>query len=193
MDRLYIVQGSTFIQPIRWGIEPIIYLPIEAIVSLTPLRVQCTGHNIPQGWRAELVSISGMDGLNSTGKNLATDYHYATVVDANTLEFNDIIGTNYSAYKSGGFVKCWTPMSLDDHEAVLTIWDKVNGTELLTLTSTDGDITIDVAGYRITVEMTAAATAALTWKKGVFGLDMIHTPTGKSTKIASGPVVVEIE
>lgn len=193
MDKLKIVQGSTLEQPVRWGIEPIRYIPIEAVLQLTPLQLQCTAHDLYDMWRFEFISLVGLTGLNSTGKGKDTDYHYATVVDPDTIEVNDVAGTEYDQYVSGGFLKCYSPMDLTGHEAVLTVWDKVGGTELLVLTSAGGDIAIDPTQCRITINMSAVDTAALLWKKGVFGLDMIHTASGKSTKIASGPAIVEIE
>lgn len=193
MSTLKIVQGSTLSQPFRWNVEPFIYIAIEAIVSLTPLRLRAASHGLLDGWRCELISLLGLDGLNSTGRNQPSDYHYATIIDPDTVEFNDIAGTLYPAYKSGGFIKCYTPMDISGHRAVLTIWDKVNGTQLLQFTSDDGDIALDPTECRITLNVADTETALIDWKKGVFGLDMIHIASGKSTKIDSGPVLVELE
>jgi hypothetical protein len=189
---LYIVQGATFIQPFRWGVDPIVYKPVTGVIGLAPLRLNVVGHGIPEGWRVECVSFKGLTPINSSGKDQPTDYHYVTVLGVDSVELNDINATDMPEYVSGGILKFFTPRVLTGFTAELKIWDKANGTERLTMDLGSG-LDIDTDNFIITVTMSAAETLALEWKKGVFALKMTETATGIVTEIAQGPVTVELE
>ena len=74
----------------------------------------------------------------------------------------------------------------------MTIRDKVGGTELLTLTTANNRLKIDVAEGYIGIVLTAEDTAAILWKKGVFDLELIGAD-GKVTKVAAGTVTITDE
>lgn len=195
MEVLKIIQGSTLAQPVRWGVEPIIYKPITGVVSLAPLRLTVPGHGAPNGWRTEVESVKGMTKINSTGMGKESDYHNALTVNQDTIEFNDVNATDYGTYQSGtGVLKFFTPADLTNKEFALYIWDKVNGTpRMAPLTSEANDITIDTVNFVITIHMSDAATALLDWKKGVYALKARDTVTGVVVEVVSGPVQVELE
>ena len=62
---LEICKGKTFAQVIRWESEPYIYAPITGIAKGAPTRITSTGHGIPDGWRAAVVSVKGMTEINA--------------------------------------------------------------------------------------------------------------------------------
>lgn len=194
MEKLRIVQGSTLIQPVRWYVDPFVYKPISEVTSRAPLRFKVVGHGMPNGWKHEILSVQGMKEINSSETKAKTDYHIATVVDVDTIELNDVNASDWGAYVNNtGVVRYKTPADLANKNITLYIWDKVDGTLLLTLSSTNNDIDIDEAGHVITINMSDDATAALTWKKGVFALKSEDTITGVVLEIVSGVVEVEIE
>jgi hypothetical protein len=194
MEKLKIIQGSTLSQPVRYGIEPLVYKPITAVVNLAPLRLTVPTHEMPPTWRTELLSLKGLVELNSTETGKDSDYHVATVIGPDTVEFNEINAAKYGAYTANsGYLRYYTPAVLTGKKAFLYIWNKINGTLLLTLSSDNGDIDIDDVNFEMTINMSAQDTGALTWKKGVYVLKLEETLTGVVEEVVSGPVEVEIE
>lgn len=191
-EKLTIVKGDTLHQPVRWGAPPFIYVPITAVVSLAPLRFTVPAHGMPDLWKTEALSLNGMTEINSSEKGKPTDYHFGTVIDQDTIEFNEVNATNFSAYVDGGHLRFNTPVDMTDHTAVFTIYDKVGGAVLLTLTSENGGVEIDNAGKVIYINMTDEETEALTFSKGVCSLVMIP-PSGAATKVFTASVVVTHE
>ena len=131
-----------------------------------------------------------------------TDFRPATVIDANTIEFNGVTpcddsGKEWPAYTSGGFIQYNTPVDLTDFVARMEIKDKVGGTLLASADVADAalnilDITIDNTKKTITLTISAANTAALTWKKGIYDLEM-QSATGVVTALITGTVSVTKE
>jgi hypothetical protein len=191
---LSLVQGKTYRRVFRWGTKPFIYAAITAITKDAPARVTAAAHGMPDGWRSAIVSVLGMrqiNAINSPPK--ASDFHRATVIDADTVDFNDINACEFSTYTSGGKLQFYTPVSLAGCEARLTIRDHVGGTALIELTSTPAaGIALDDTAKTITVTITAAQTAAFTWTAGVFDLE-VEDADGNVTLIAQGAVTVDSE
>src|SRR5512133_606926 len=122
---LTIRQGSTFALVLRWEAAPIVYVPITAITQAAPARVTAAAHAIPHGWRVAVVSVKGMPEINAADplRLRDTDYHTATVVDQDTIEFNDINAAGFKPYVSGGYLQFNTPVALAGMKARLTIKD----------------------------------------------------------------------
>lgn len=186
-------QGKTFSKILRWESPPIIYRPITNIQQVAPARITCPSHGVPNGWRVAIVSVKGMTQINAASTPPKDkDYVKATVVDANTLELNTVNAADFKPYSSGGYVQFNTPTSLVGIAARMTIKDKVGGTTLLSLTSANGRIILDDAAKTIRLLISAEDTAALTWKKGVYDLEMVSTDN-TVIKLVSGTVTVERE
>ena len=187
---LTIEQGKTFSQVVRWESLPIVYKPITAITQAAPVRITAASHGLPNGWRVAIVSAKGMTQVNAENTPPKDkDYKLATVVDPNTVELNAVNSAGFKAYTSGGFLQYNTPVSLAGFTARLSIKDKIGGTQLLSLTTENSGITIDDSAKTITLSISATASAALTWKKGVYDLEMI-SPAGVVTALISGVVTV---
>jgi hypothetical protein len=190
---LIIQQGKTFSRLLRWEVPPIVYKAITAITKTAPVRLTVVGHGIPAGWRATVVSAKGMKEINAVNTPpRGKDYHRATVIDVDTVEFNDVNAANYTAYTSGGYLQYNTPVDLTGMTARMTIKDRVGGTELASFTTENGGIDIDTAAYTITLYMAAADTAAFTWRRGVYDLEMVSAD-GTVTLLLYGDVSVEKE
>lgn len=190
---LAIRQGSTFLFVFRWETLPIVYRPITAIVAQAPARITAAGHGLPTGWRAAVVSARGMRQINAENDPPRdSDYHQVTAIDANTLEMNDLNAAEFSAYSGGGYVQYHTPVDLVGYTARLKVRNRIGGTELLSLTTENVGISIDTALKTIRLSITAAATASLTFTKGVYDLEMV-SPTGIVTAIAYGAASVTKE
>lgn len=187
---LTIEQGKTFNKVLRWETGPIIYKPITGITQAAPARITAADHNLPNGWRAAVVSVKGMTQINAQSTPPKTsDYHKVTVIDANTVELNDVNAADYKAYQSGGYLQFNTPVDMTGMTARMAIKDKVGGTVLLSLTTANSRIVLDNASKTVRLVIPAADTAGITWKKGVFDLELISVD-GTVTKLLSGAVAV---
>lgn len=189
---LLIRQGKTFSRLLRWEAQPIVYKAITAITQTAPVRITAAAHGIPSGWRAAVTSVKGMCDINADEPIRDSAYHKTTVIDVNTIEFNDVNAADFKAYTSGGYVQYNTPVDLTGVTARLMIKDKVGGTTLVTLTTENNGIVIDDTAMTIRLVIAATATALYTWKKGVYDLEMI-SPDGTVTLLLSGNVAVEKE
>lgn len=201
---LNIVQGKTLSLVIRWETIPVVSKPITAISLATGFpRLTVTSHGCPDRWRGYVTSVQGMKQINAENpdKPRTKDYHEATVIDANTIEFygwnpvNDS-GRDWSAYTSGGFFKYNTPKSLANQTIRVKIKDKVGGTVLLSTEASDAPLNLIVAEANdslkaITVEIAATTTEDLTWDTGVWEVEAEDSVTGKvESIIAPSPVTV---
>lgn len=152
-------------------------------------------HGVPDGWRVAITNVKGMTEINAEANKLTSrDYHQATVLDANTVEINDINAAGFKPYASGGYIQFGTPVDLTGFKARMTIKNRVGGTELLNLTTTNNRITIDAAARIISLTISAEDTAALTWTSGVYDLEMVSGDTPPVvTALLSGRVTVTKE
>jgi hypothetical protein len=186
-------QGGTFSLVLRWEAPPIVYKPITAITQSAPVRLTVPSHGVPTGWRVAVTNVKGMTEINASANSVKdADYHPATVVDSNTVEINEINAAGYKAYISGGQLQYNTPVDLSGYSARMSIKDKIGGTELFSLTVLNGRITLDTTLKTISLTISATDTQAVTWKKGVYDLEMV-SGTGVVTPILTGKVVVTQE
>lgn len=185
-----ICKAKTFFEVFRWETGPTIYKAITAVPQLVPVRLTVTSHGFTDGWRLAITGVNGMKELNAEGDPpKVSDYRRATVIDANTLEFNDINAEDFKPYTGGGYVQGYTPVDLAGYTAEWIVKDKIGGTELADWTA---NVTIDNAAKTITLELSATTTAALTFAKGVHELKMV-SPGGFITSLLMGNVVVKTE
>ncbi len=201
---LTIQQGKTFSLVIRWETEPIVYKPITDIsLAFGAPRLGVPGHGCPAGWRAAVTRVKSPKQINAENNPpKASDYRPATVIDANTVEFNDLApfddnGNEWPAYTDGGFLQYNTPVDITGYSARMKIKDKVGGTVLASTEAGDSPlnvltITLDAANKTITLSIVATATDDFAWTKGVYDLEMV-SPTGVVTTILSGKIAVTKE
>ena len=158
-------KGATFAQTLRWEAPPIVWKPITAISLTAPVRLTVPGHDCPPNWR---VNVS----CNKSMRELDGAKGLATVIDADTIEINTINASGFKPYKGDGYLSFNTPVDMTAMTARMSIKDKVGGTELLRLSTLDGTITLDEVSCTISLTIPATVTAALTWKGGVYDLEL---------------------
>lgn len=182
---LEIKQGKTFTRVFRWGIEPILFLPITAASQAAPVQLTVTGHGLTDGWPVVPVSLKGMTELNCPhDPPWANDYKSLAVVNANTVKLAKVNSADFSSYTSGGYLRTYTPVDLTNYTARMTIKDRKGGTALVTLVSPT-NIVVDNAAKTITVTITPTATTAFTWTYGVYDLELENA-------VVSPPFVKEL-
>lgn len=198
---LNIVRGKTLSLAIRWETTPVVSKAITAISIATGFpRITAVGHGAKDGWRGYVTSVQGMKQINTENPERPS-YHEATVIDADTVEFNgwnpvDDSGRDWSAYTSGGFFKYNTPKSLANKTIRVKIKDKVGGTVLLSTEAGDTPLnlitaTADDATKTITISIVPTTTEALTWDKGVWEVEAEDSVIGSvDSVIALSPVLV---
>ena len=189
-----IEQGRTFTQLIYWADEDkIVYKPITGATQTAPVRLTVTGHSLTNGWPVAVTNVKGMTELNAEANAVKDkDYTPTTIIDPDTIELNAINAAGFKAYTSGGYIQYFQPVDLTGYTARMTVKDKVGGTELLSLTSANSRVTIDATNKTITLTITAVDTAAITWSKGVYDLEMV-SPSNVVTAILTGKVTVTKE
>jgi len=196
MSDITIIKGKTWSEVIRWEQPTLVYKAITSISKVGGSAViGVVGHGVPEGWRVAVVSVKGMTDINAASWPLKDkDFHKATVLTADSIELNDVNAADYKDYVSGGFVVYRAPVDLTGFAARMSIKDKVGGTLLESLTSAGGEIDIDTVNYKITRTLDAVTTAAFTWKKGVFDMEMV-SPDGTPvvTLLDDGAVLIEQE
>ena len=182
---LAIRKGATFAQTLRWEAPPIIWKPITAISLTAPVRLTVPAHGCPPNWRVNVScnkSMREMDGVKGV----------ATVIDADTIEINTINASGFKPYKGDGYLSYNTPVDMTAMTARMSIKDKVGGTKLLRLSTLDGTIVLEEATCTITITLPALVTAALTWKGGVYDLEL-EAIDGTVTCLLAGKVKVTEE
>lgn len=79
------------------------------------------------------------------------------------------------------------PVNVTGYIARLQIRHLVNSTDVLvSLTSVNGTITINGPAGEFSPVLTDVATAAMTWRRGVFELE-VQSPIGEVISLISGP------
>ena len=189
-SEILIQRGSTFEYEVLWAnASDLTYKPITAIsLAFGPPRLTVTGHGIPPGWPVAITRVAGMRQINAENSPPSgNDYHTVKVIDANTIELNDVDATGFSAYTSGGFVQFKTPIDFSGYTFRQDIKDKIGGT---VLASSEVDaaplniitITPTPAESKLLISISATDTAAIAWSKGVTDLEAV-SPLGKVVKL----------
>ena len=163
---LAIRKGATFAQTLRWEAPPIVWKPITAISLTAPVRLTVPAHGCPPNWR---VNVS----CNKSMREIDGAKGVATVIDADTIEFNTVNTADSPVYKGGGYVQRLSILPVDGIKARMAVKDKIGGTEHLRLTTETGEITCDTANRRITFTLTDEQTAAMHAKCRVADLELI--------------------
>lgn len=192
IHKLVIEQGRTLRLPLRWEKDEWAYVPVAAITKGAPCRVTTsTPHGMPDGWRCAVVSAGGMAEVNAAGNPPSDDeLRRVKVVTANQIEFNDLNSSDFTPYTSGGYLQYRLPEDLAGATARMTIKDKVGGTELLSLTTENGRILIDSTNKVIELVLLASITAGLTWRSGVYDLELISATQSVKALLKGGVSVV---
>lgn len=189
LKEILIQKGKTFNLIARWSTTPIIRKPITAISLITGApRLTVTGHGMPDGNDCAITQVLGMRQINAENSPPSeSDYHEGTVIDQDTIELNGVDASGFLPYTGGGFLQFYTPVNLVGQTPRMTIKDKIGGTILASTDPADAPkniitITPDVINKKMLISIPAAATAALTWKKGVTDLEMV-SGTGEVIKL----------
>lgn len=192
---LIIQQGKTFNRVIRYEGPEIIYHPITNIQKSAPVRITfSTPHPFYDGQRVAITGVSGMKQINAKSNNPVAmeDYVSCKVVDLTHIEINSINASEFTVYKSGGFVQALVPIDLTGYIGRFVIKNRVGGNVLFSsLINTDA-IDIDVVNKAIKLKISAENTADFTWTSGVYEVEL-EDADGFVTQLLYGNIKVEKE
>lgn len=122
------------------------YKTISNISNTAPVQITCEGHDLPENWR---FLVSGVKGGGSQlncknpSKPKTSEYHISTVIDADTIEINNISALDWLDYESGGVIKYAIPYDFTDCTAKLQIRETIDSSVLIELTTENDGIEID--------------------------------------------------
>lgn len=191
-QNLVIRQGATFLQTLRWESEDVQFIPIATITVAAPATVTTSqAHGIPDDWRVAFVSCDGMEQVNAKVPPRESDYRTVKVISPTTLIIPDLDTADFDAYTGGGYLQFYTPQSLLGSDARMSIKDRIRGSELLSLTVTNGRILLDDVLKTITLVISALDTAAIQWTQGVYDLELVSGAV--VTRLLEGTVKVSRE
>ena len=195
MTTLKIRKGKTFSHVIRYGIKPFIYKAITNIDQSAPARVEAVSHGIVDGWPVAIVSVEGMREINAEyDPPRPTEYRQATVVDADTIEFNDINASQFKAYVSGGYLQFYTPVDLVGSTPRMVVQTREGG-EIIASSSAehilDGALAVSVAVDNplktISFVFSDEVTSAITQKSAIFKCEL-EDSLGAKHYLGSGDI-----
>lgn len=183
---LTIKKGTTFTMPVRWQDATLTYKTITNITRSGPVRITATGHGCPDGWEAAVMNAGGMREINAEG-NPPTEWQIATVIDADTVEFNAVNSAGYRAYTSGGQLVFYAPKSLTGCSSRCKFKDSYGGTLLY-----EPDVSIDTVGYAVTFTVPATESQDFSFTTAVYDLE-VEDADGIVTTLLYGTVEVTDE
>jgi hypothetical protein len=167
-----IIQGSTFIEVLRYESDVKVYTPITAIFNTAPMSITATAHGMVVGWRAKISNVLGMTEANNL------DWIIATTVGTNSVTFNSVNAAGFKTYTSGGILEYNAPVSLSGMTARMQIREKLASTTIIEeLTTENGKITIDDTGKTIVLQIPATTTATYTFKSATYSLELVSGTT----------------
>lgn len=193
---LTIVKGIPLSESFRW-MQPVrAYKPIAAATLAAPCVIQVPGHGVPPGWPMAITGAKGLTQINRGNLNEGTGLISAVVVDADHLQLNEVNALALNAYTGGGIVEYFLPVDLSAFtEAEAQIRATLESDAALdTLTKTGGEIVLDNTAKLITLQLTAARTAAVGLPIGAAVYNLVLTDSGNVDRvlIPNSPVSIEL-
>ncbi|WCD79136.1 hypothetical protein [Pseudomonas sp. TUM22785] len=156
------------------------YKLIATIQQTAPLLMTVPDHGLPGEWMTWAEGIQGgnlnLDKLTSVGR-------MTRVIDADTVEFNDINGRSLRA--TGGDLVYQLPVDLTGMGIRAVI--RGEGADPIVLTLGAGLTVIGLG--QLLLELTPEQTAAIGWTRGEWDLDLTYTD-GRVERWLRGEVVV---
>lgn len=166
-----IKQGTTFNKAVSWFGAGKICKLIEGLTPGCPTSVNITAHGIPSGSEIP-VFISHVKGA-TRANTTATKPVVATYIDVDNFFIDkDTVAQTYTA--GTGLLTYFAPTDLTNYTARMQIRESRDSAVIIAdLTSTAGDIVITPLLGKVTVTITAAATALFTFDTAVYDIEVI--------------------
>ncbi len=188
-----ILKGKTFRRILRWQQPHWVYAQISNVRAKAPCEIEAPNHGIPDGYPVAIAGVRGMKQINAENNPpRERDFYTATRIDDDNISLNAVNASRFTPYAGDGHVMFHPAVDLTGCTARLQMRASVNDPAvLLALDTTTGGIEL-LADGEISISISATDTAALTWKKAVFELE-VQFANGDVTRLLSGTVRTENE
>jgi hypothetical protein len=183
---LRVIQGATLRDTLRIMQPLFVYRPITSIAPAAPVLLT-VDHGLPGDWLVWIQGVQQMSELNRVPRTQVP--HRVQVIDDDTLAINTISAVG--RMPAGGQLIYQPPVDLTGAKARMQVRDAPGGNVLLELTTESDGLTITGAGT-IVRQVSADETAAFTWTKGVYDLE-VEYPDGTVHRYFEGAVTVSLE
>lgn len=183
-------RGKTWSITLRWEREEIVYRPIEGVEEVAPLVLTVPAHGLVTGWRVAITGVRGMTELNAGSAPPAeTDYRPVRVIDANTVEINEVNAATYRPWRGGGYLQYRRPVELAGHDVRMVVKAAPRGEEHARWSSDTGHVMIDAPGNAIVIVVPAHETEWFAWDEGVYEIE-VESLEGKVSRLLCGNLTV---
>jgi len=172
---LTIRRGASEDIPIRVESDVLVYKTITGIAASAPISITAVAHGMKDGWRAAVMN-SGVPEIDIAWDDPLDDsLRRITLIDADTVEFNDVNGISFTAYVAGGQLVYREPLDLSQFvDARMNVKGSVSGPVLATYKHTTGELLIDLVTKALRLTLDTTDTSALTAGKRVFDIEMVR-------------------
>jgi|SRR6266850_1649274 len=186
-----IQQRATFNPVLKYSQPQFVVKPITGITKSGQAVVTAPTHGLAVDWPVWIVNVLGMTQINHQSSDLqvAGRAYFGYFVDVNTLRLN-VDASRFQPYASGGELLYHPPVDLTGFTAKMDIRQAIaDATPLISLTTTNGRITLGGVNGTVTLFIAAVDTALLTFTSAVYDLDLVSA-TGVVTRLLSGNVLL---
>lgn len=159
-----IQRGATYRKPFLFQQPEILFRRVTEFRRTSPIEIVSVAHGIPDQWPIWLEDVKGAASLQRSRPAVPM---LSSRIDADTLDLPSTDGFGSTA--ASGTLVYHAPVDLAGATARMSFW-LPDGTLATDYTETSG-LVIDPLG-RITLDLTAATTLALTWDNATYELDV---------------------
>jgi hypothetical protein len=173
--KLTVRRGASEDIPIRVESDVLVYKPITDIAASAPISITAVAHGLKDGWRAAVMN-SGVPEIDIAWDDPLDDsLRRITLIDADTVEFNDVNGISFTAYVAGGQLVYREPLDLSQFvDARMNVKASVSGPVLATYKHTTGELLIDLVTDSLRLTLDTADTSALAAGKRFFDIELVR-------------------
>jgi hypothetical protein len=188
---LEIIQGATFTKTIYWSTD-LVGKAISAVTAGIPTVFTSAAHGLPtQRVLAWFQGMSGMSELDARANEIGKRRSAVAITKVSSNTFSAVVNTTGETYGGGGVFYYNAPLDLTGFTGRMQIRPSVKSdTTLVSLTTENGGMTLD-SGGGIALLISSTATAALTFTKGVYDLELVNGST--VYRLVGGDITVSPE
>lgn len=179
---MHIIKGDMYRDELQWATEECV-LVVAAVIPGAPVRFAAPSHGLVDDWPVV---------IESNRQFSDKDSYAVKVIDSDTLELPSVNGIDFKPGQA--VIRYQKPVDMAGYGVRMTIKDKVGGAVLLSSATGDIALTIDNTAKKIHRTVGAGITAAITWKRGTYDVEMyVIADPDDVTKIDADEVTVGTE
>lgn len=170
-------RGASSDIPIRIETDVLSFVPIASISKSAPMRVVTSStHGMPDGWRGAIVDAKGLTEMNASSSIRDSELHRVTVINATTLDFNNVSSLNFNTHTAlTGVIAFYTPKDLSVYtSARMDLKKTVSGSIIATFSTVSSTLQIDNTAKALWLRLTAANLSAITAGQYLFDIEMVR-------------------